>query len=254
MEVRFGVPAVLLGLVGAGALLAGYHILAEGDVDRVSSSFDFSEVPGAARGTLPLPRSQSSLGLLKMEGLAGRQPADAKLDPKSRAQADFTRTAQRYEKTVWRFGSAFTKTHPKVYQYGREWMSYPDLKRLNDDYFVDHDPIKFLVGLSRSENFPKLVRKYAAEPELREYVLAGVKQAPADLTEAAVNMVQKDAQTRAFIVGIGQAMGLPSAVMAAVTDPNASPDRLKTDEVVAEILKDPKLREASQPQPPAPKR
>jgi hypothetical protein len=160
---------------------------------------------------------------------ASAAPPPAAADPAEMARADFAAAAKRHESAVWRFGVAQTKAHPILRRYGRDWMSYPDLKKLNDDYFVDHDPVKFLMGLSRSPNFPKLVSRYAQEPALRDYVVEGIRKAPADLEAAALKVLEQDDVVHAFVVGVAKSMGLPAPLFAMIPE-SKGPAAVKLDE------------------------
>src|SRR5687767_5419870 len=94
-------------------------------------------------------------------------------------------------------------------------MSYPDLKKLNDDWVRDRDSIKFLRGLAASSNFPKLVKKWAAHPAIQGYAKDALRQAPPDALSAALNFMQGEGLIKAMVENVGGALGLPPAVLAA---------------------------------------
>src|SRR5208282_655035 len=47
----------------------------------------------------------------------------------------------------------YTQKYPVIEQYGRDWASYPDLRRFNLEYLHDRDPIKFSYHVASSPNF-----------------------------------------------------------------------------------------------------
>ena len=172
---------------------------------------------------------------------ASRKPASAGAgeDPK----ASFRDAARRNETTVRAYAEKMTRRYPSVAQYGRDWMSYPDLRKLNDDYMRDHDPAAFMAGLARSPNFGKLVRKYASDPGIRAFVIQGVQQAPGELMSAAGDALRNDTVVKNLVANVGQALGLPSSMMAVING-----GQVDQSQVMSEVMNNPQLRAATQGQ------
>ncbi|MDE2144005.1 MAG: hypothetical protein KGJ84_16470, partial [Elusimicrobia bacterium] len=200
--------AVLVG-GSAVAVLGWYLITNRGGVSIDSSGFDLSSAPNVRRpsytptAAAPAPEV-SSLAMMRGDagvriGDTGAAPPPAAnsgaakpLDKKTEAHLSFTEAARKHEVEIRNFAARMTNKYAVIRQYGKDWMSYPDLKKLNDDYARNHDPIAFLTGLSQAKNFGVLLKKYAGAPEMREVVMEGMKQAPADLTSSAMDVLQND--------------------------------------------------------------
>ena len=144
------------------------------------------------------------------EGGGGEKASGAPLGtaPKD-AATGFTAAVRRNEAKAEALARAYTARYPAIAQYGRDWMGYPDLKKLNDDYMRDHDPIKFLRGLAGSQNFGKLTVKYARDPALQAFVKESVAKAPGEVVSAAVDMLAQDATMRGLLASTAKSLGLP---------------------------------------------
>lgn len=59
-----------------------------------------------------------------------------------------------------------------IREWKRDFLTYPDLRAVNDQYRKDKDPIRFLVGMFRSPNFVAMVKKYAATPDAQDFLKA----------------------------------------------------------------------------------
>lgn len=95
-------------------------------------------------------------------------------------------------------------------------MSHPDLKKLNDDYMRDHDPVAFLRGVARSKNFAKLMVKYARDPALQALVKEGIAQAPGEVTSSGMALLQQDSAIKTVVSNVAEALGLPPALTAGI--------------------------------------
>ena len=108
---------------------------------------------------------------------------------------------------TWPF--SYTQRYPAIRRYGHDWMAKPDLKKLNDDYMADHDPVKFLRGLARSKNFAELSAQYARDPAVQAFVKEALKAAPGDVLAASSDLLVEDGVLRALLSDAGRALGLP---------------------------------------------
>src|SRR6202007_2621303 len=94
-------------------------------------------------------------------------------DKKEQAHADFTQEARKHESDVRNYSIRMTQKYPILRQYGKDWMSHPDLKKLNDDYMRNHDPIAFIMGLTKAPSLGGFVKQYAGSPAIQGFVPEG---------------------------------------------------------------------------------
>jgi hypothetical protein len=167
--------------------------------------------PGSAA---PIDRTMfQAEDLGKMRFGAGGNAAKA---ADQKAPDSFTEACRKVEGKVRALAIAYTKRHPSIARYGRDWMSYPDLKKLNDDYMRDHDPVAFLRGTARSQNFARLLAKYAPDPAVQSFVKDGIVQAPGELTSSAISLLKEDNAIKTVVSNVVAALGLPPALTAGV--------------------------------------
>ena len=128
-----------------------------------------------------------------------------------------------------------TKKYPLIRQYGKDWMSRPDLKKLNDDYMRNHDPIAFIMGLAKAPSLGGMVKKYAGSPIIMEFITQGMKEAPGDLTSSAMDVLSKDAAAKSLISNVARGLGLPPSVIGLI---NSGGDGSKIDQkrIVSDLM------------------
>ena len=143
-------------------------------------------------------------------------------EPQSAAPA-FTDAVRRSEAKARALAIGYTKRYPVILHYGQDWMSKPDLKKLNDDYMADHDPVKFLRGLAGSPSFPELTAKYARDPAVQAFAKEALQQAPRELLSASSDLLVEDGGLRALLSDAGQALGLPSSLTNGLKDYGKTP-------------------------------
>lgn len=246
--------AAVIGVSLVGVV--GWYLLQNRGGDKQNldmSGFDLASAPASTRPLIPAPQAApepapaSSLGMLKAD--AGMRVVDSNASGESgnaRAaagrQAEQEKSAKtlgelcrKHEKRVHAYFLAKTRAHPSVRQYGRDWMSYPDLKKLNDDYFRDRDPVKFMKGLARSENFGKLVKKYSTDPAIRETVIDAAKQAPSDLMAAGMDYLNNDRNIKDLVGTVAKGMGLPAGLMAIFDEGKGA--KVDQNQIMGDILK-----------------
>lgn len=257
-EGRLGGLLVALLIVGSAAGVLGWYALTNRKGPVLDySGFDLNSVTpekhvliSDANSAPSQPTSgimiKSDPGLNVVDGNASAPAANHPAGPAAGdPKADFRDVARRNEATVRDFAIKMTRKYPSVRQYGKDWMSYPDLRKLNDDYMRNHDPAAFMAGLARSPNFGKLVRKYATDPGIRAFVINGVQQAPGELLSAAGAALSNDAVVKNLVSNVGQALGLPPSIMAVVGG-----GRVDQSKVVSDVLSSPQLKGAMQGQSP----
>ncbi|MCX5797535.1 MAG: hypothetical protein NTY77_18755 [Elusimicrobia bacterium] len=219
-----GLAALLAGLLIAGSAVGVMFWQLSQKEKPVAVKIGLDSVaPGQAQSAAPLAEPQSGLDLVNpgdFPGSAapapvpGQQAAVPVAPPPAPAAGGaavsaFTEAVRKSEAKARDLAIQYTQRYPAIHQYGRDWMHYPDLKKLNDDYMKDHDPVKFLRGLAGSKNFVELGAKYAADPAVRAFVKDALKQAPRDVLAASSDLLVEDGLLRALVADAGKALGLP---------------------------------------------
>ncbi len=224
--------ALILAGSGAGVGL-WYTFVSHEDNALDTTGFDMSQSPQDVASPLaaaasPLrPRSapvpSTGLSMIKSEpGLRfGSGGAAAGSAAKPGGPQDLNDIARRSGGPVSAFTKRFRDQHPVMRLYSKQWLSYPDLKKLNDDYLKDHDLIKFVHGLERSPNFGPLVRRIALDPashQLATDFISGVaKAAPAELVSSASALLKADHGVMGLAKGVFSAMGAPPMLLSALS-------------------------------------
>jgi hypothetical protein len=256
--------AVLVG--GSAVAVAGWYLVTNrhgADID--ASGFDMTSAP-ASRKPVPAasfaftpasPAAPSSLGMMKGDsdivigdGTQASPPAAAAAakpgDKKAQANLGFTEAARKHERDVQNWAMRMTNQYPAVRQYGKDWMSYPDLKKLNDDYSRDHDPIAFMVGLSHAPNFGTMLKKYAGVPEMRTVVMQGMKESPPELTSSAMEVMQNDHVMKDLVANVASGMGLPPSVTTMINGAAEGDGKIDQAKVLSDVMNNPAMRGAMQ--------
>lgn len=271
LDERGGAGAYVVGgvIVLSFVLVVGWYLFQNRGSNKEAldvSGFDLAAAPSSPRPVMPAPATtdpapspQSSLGMLKADagmrvvesnasGESGSARAAAsKQQEQEKSAKTLGELCRKYEKRVHVYFLAKTRQYPSVRAYGRDWMSYPDLKKLNDDYFKDRDPVKFMKGLAKSENFGKLVKKYSTDAALRNTVIDAAKQAPSDLMAAGVDYLNNDKNIKELVGTVAKGMGLPSSLMAIFDEGKAG--KLDQQQVMGDIMKNnPEARKAMEQQ------
>jgi hypothetical protein len=269
---RFGGIFVAVVVAGSGVGVLGWYFLTNRAGPSIATGgFDVSAVEQvrrpAATASPTAPAPESSLGMMKSDPgirIGGSNPASGQArgssepSPESKtgnkvedAHAGLKDAARKHEVEVRNFAVKMTKKYPLIRQYGKDWMSYPDLKKLNDDYSRNHDPIAFIQGLAKSPNLGAMVQKYGASPEIREFIVEGMKEAPADLTGAAIDALQSDGALKNIVANVAGGLGLPPSITGLISG-SGDPSKLDQKQVMGDMMKDPNLQKAMQgQQPPA---
>lgn len=254
---RFG-AILVLAVLGASAVgVLGWHLLSNrGGSPLDSSGFDISDTPDAPRRSAPVSSAEnaptsSGLGMLKSEpglrvaGPASPAPAPAgPANAKAQAALSLKEAAIKNEKLVTAFSRRMEARYPSIKQFGKDWVAAPDLRALRDQYWRDRDPIKFAYGMVKSDNFGKLLKKYAADPGVKAFLMEGVKQAPADLLSAAGQVFQNDYVAKDLVKTVAKNMGLPASLVSFMDGGSAKPP--DQNQVLSEIMQSPDVQKALQ--------
>jgi hypothetical protein len=220
---------LLLLLAVAGGVTAGFlggH-LEKRELTELAAEREGAEEP--ARPEAAAAGARESLALVKAEpGLSVAGQAAAPAPPKYAAAAaapasggGLNEAARRSGAPVSAYTKRFRERHPVMKQYSREWLSHPDLKKLNDDYLKDHDLVRFVHGLTAAPSFGPLVRKIAADPASHElaidFLTGLVREAPPELTASAAALLNQEHAAMGLVRSVVGALGLPPEVVSAAS-------------------------------------
>lgn len=67
-------------------------------------------------------------------------------------------------------GSPRYKRSPVLAAWTREFLSYPDLKAIDDRFNRDRDPVRYLADAVRSPNFHRLAARYLTSPDVAAFL------------------------------------------------------------------------------------
>jgi len=197
-------PGFILGLT-CGCLLAVllYHRLPKEDVSPVPPAPVQNALPAPASVPLPEP-------VAAVPTAAPSRPAPAatrRAAPTLRER--LAEEVRRSEPLYLRLAMRHTRRSKVLQQYGRDWMAHPDLRKLNDEYFEHHDPVRFVYGAASSKNFWNLVSKYSSRPEILSFLTDAVRAAPAGLRSASSEFMKTDKTAVKLYERFARASGLP---------------------------------------------
>jgi len=222
-------------------------------LDQQTTLFVQRETPALAPPeTADEPAAESSLGMLRSRGefsgaaassaarpdsspsSAGSSPGGASpaKSPAARAQETMIRNDSQMRSFVQRM----MRKYPSVAQYDKDWSSYPDLKKLQNDYWKDRDVAKFLVGVAKSDNFGKMMRKYAADPGVRGFAMEFVTAGPKEVVGSIGELSGSDGAIKKVMSGVMEGLGIPSSVASTLMG-GGKPEEMDTQKMTSEILK-----------------
>lgn len=206
-------PALLLGLIALGALGMLLYPVLRPETGGTAGTAGFNESGAAAErrqgGTGSGLELVSAGDGMKVEPSSA--PAKAPR-PSARQLAELCRAA---EARIREMAERYSREHPEIAQYGRDWMSYPDLKKLNDDYMRDRDPAKFLKGLAASQSFPLLMQKYAGQGQLVAFVSEAMMKASPQELATAVGFMGEESEVDAVARAVLKALNLNPEILGA---------------------------------------
>ncbi len=221
---RTGAPLALAAAVAALVSLAVYGRYRQ-EMRNSSktnlSGFDIaqSQMPASTPPPLAPPpeaaQPPASGGLSLIRGGFQAPPRNTAASPAQRVNESLTAACRAHESEVRALAIAYTKKYPIIAQYGRDWMSYPDLRKLDYNYMNNHDPVAFIRGVAASPNFRILVRKYAGQPAIQSFAKDVVTHAPADVLAAASNYLNNNQNMTSVANMVLTALGLPPGLIGA---------------------------------------
>lgn len=258
---------VFVAVGGSAIGVAGWHLMSNRAAGLDTSGFDMSTAPDAARSNAPpsfpvsaptaqAPAQQTSLSMVKGDknmavgsgpapkagasGAAAGRPDD----PKANAALTMKEAAIKYEKLVDGFVRRMEKKHRSITQFGKDWSGSPELRAIRDQYWKEKDPLKFAYAVAKSNDFSKLVKKYAGDPGIRDALITGIKEAPPGLTAAAGGVMSNDAVAKGLVNSVIKAVGLPASLTGFLDGSSAKPP--DQSQVMADIMNSPEGKKAMQ--------
>lgn len=222
---RSSMATLLLVVLAVGGSAAGvmiYQFLQGNKNPTIADTTGFDIAVADNTGRSPSPSAQpskdpkgSGLGMVTPGMKFGTEPGQAAPPAASQAAAgSFTEAVRACEASVRAYAIAYTKNHPSIAAYGRDWMASPELKKLNDDYMDNHDPVAFMRGVASSKDFGGLIKKYAGDPAVQGFVKGGISQAPPDVMSAGMSLLKEDSAIKGLVSNVGSSLGLPPGMMA----------------------------------------
>ncbi|MDE2314150.1 MAG: hypothetical protein KGL04_08250 [Elusimicrobia bacterium] len=244
---RTGAPIALAAAAVAAAVSLGVYYRYNQEMRKSSttnlSGFDIaqSRMPAANQPSSPSPSAETppqpaSGGLSLVRGGFQPSPQNAASSPSEQADKELAAACRAHEGEVRALAIAYTKKYPIIAQYGRDWMSYPDLRKLGYDYMNNHDPVAFIRGVAASPNFRILVRKYAGQPAIRSFAMDVVTHAPADVLSAASAYLNNNQNMTSLANTILTALGLPAGLIG--TSSSGAP-RIDAGAMIQSVLNNP---------------
>ncbi|TPW19572.1 MAG: hypothetical protein FD126_2555 [Elusimicrobia bacterium] len=188
-------PALIIGilLLDVGLLIWGWHLYQKRQENLDDAGLNFSRAPEpSAEPTAPVvaakPEPLSGIDrYVKKEALPesrpGAAPGAAKAAPAAGGKPTLTASAAApttpdMKKKMDRAVDAFfdLKRQPRfknskvIQAWKKDFLSYPDLKKVNDEYRKDKDPLKFMMSMVRSPNFTKMAAEYLVKQDMRDFI------------------------------------------------------------------------------------
>lgn len=183
------------------------------DIQELPETKTPPAAPASAAVSAPSPSSLSMAGTLAPLKPMEAAPSAQKPAAPSGARAAFIDAVRRAEGKMRALAEAYTKKYPVIEKYGEEWMKNPGLKKLNDDYMENHDPVQFMRGLAQSKEFPVLVKKYAHESVIQAFVKDAVMKAPGDVMKAGTGYIKEDPLVKNLVNTVMTSLGLPAGML-----------------------------------------
>lgn len=269
---RLGVIFVLVAVGGSAIGVVGWHLASNRSAGLDTSGFDMSTAPNPAESAAPpsfpvgapsaqAPAQQTGLSMVKGDksitvvgpgastpkasGASGASGNPA--DPKQEAALTMKDAAIKHEKLVAGFVRRMEKKHPSITQFGKDWAASPELRAIRDQYWKEKDPLKFAYGIVKSNDFSKLVKKYAGDPGIRDALVTGIKESPPGLTAAVGGVLKSDAVAKGLVTSVIKAVGLPASLTGFLDGSDAkAPDQ---NQVMADIMNSADMKKAMQNKP-----
>jgi len=149
---------LIIILVDVGLIILGWYIYQQRQARYDATGIDISKIPDPR---LEIIKDKGGPGLAVGAPLpAGHRPGGS---PSGKGSSDTAKQVSRAVKFYYALKKdPRFKGNTAIQEWKTEFLSYPDLKAVNDRYAKDGDPVRFMVGMLRSPNFKSMVAKYFA--------------------------------------------------------------------------------------------
>lgn len=186
-------------LVDVGLLIFGWHLYQRRQENLDDAGLNFSRAPDPTvepvAPAVPVVKEDPISGIdryVKKEALPAAPPPTPKVgspattpETKPGLAAAAPPSSPEMKKKMEKAVDAFfdLKNQPRfknskvVQAWKKDFLGYPDLKALNDEWRKEHDPLKFMMGMVRSPNFQKMAASYLVKDDMRSFIkeMAGSK-------------------------------------------------------------------------------
>ncbi|MCX5788779.1 MAG: hypothetical protein NTX64_09795 [Elusimicrobia bacterium] len=218
------VIGLVMTVLLCGAAIAFFIYYEHRSEELPSQGLDMAEAPtpdpspaagpgGAAFGIAPAARP-SNLTPIKGGPALG---APASGNPRVRAQQTLADVVRPHERFFADLTNKYIAKYPVFQQWGKEWITYPDLHQATKDYWKYHDPVRFAFQIAGSKNLGAMISKYSGHTELQAFLRDAIAGAPKDLVKAGVDYLEKDSNAVALVKRFAAAAGLPPSILAGFT-------------------------------------
>lgn len=221
---------IAMGIILVGLAVGIILYLTRQPQEPSSQGLDMAEVPTpdpVVVAQLPPAPPPKTFGIANPPTPARPAPVDAK----GGAELGLAEAAKRNENWFRNFTIKYQTKHPIVYAWGKEWITYPELRKARDDYYQNRNPVRFAFQVASSPNLAKMVSKYSSNPAMRGYVTDLAANAPSEVVKAFTNYLMKDNTATKLVERFAAAAGLPPALAAGFTG-----KRVDEKEVMKQIL------------------
>lgn len=176
---------LLILLADVGIAVFAWHLYQSRKSSVDSSGLDLSKAPEISQPlrlppeSLP-PEPRSSMQYLIPDRRPVRGPAPSGQEPSQAGAGRGGGASGPQDAVVTKALRVYygLKKSPRfrgsraIAEWQKEFLSYPDLKAINDEYQKDRDPLRFLAHMARSPNFQGMALKYLSHPDLRQFLAA----------------------------------------------------------------------------------
>lgn len=202
-------------LADVGLIIFGWYIYQQRQAKYDATGIDISKVPDSGP-VVPVPVEPTKKGPKSFEDLIIKDKGDpgpavgvtspAGARPEGRPSGkDPSETGKKVARAV-RFYYALKKDprfkdNKAIQEWKADFLSYPDLRAVNERYAKDGNPVRFMVGMLRSPNFKGMITKYFARAEIQDFVGA-MTSSPDVMSSAPIFMKEPEVESAAKSLGL----------------------------------------------------
>jgi len=178
-------------------------------------------------------------------GSARTESANRAGNRKAEAARVFKDAVGRHETLVESFIRRMEAKHPSLTKYGEDWAASPELCAARDQYWTDKDPLEFIHSLAKSDDFSKLVKKYARDPGIHDALITGIKEAPPSLMDALSGVLSSDEVAEELAETVAKNVGLPADMTS--SPGGADPAPATQERILSDVMDSEEMKKAMRP-------